>query len=60
MLTDIQVYNNLLSPEEKAVSDTLMQEITTHLTDATSKVWHGHPVRFLDGNPVVGYSKQKK
>jgi hypothetical protein len=28
-------------------------------TDAESKIWHAHPVWFLDGNPVVGYSKQK-
>jgi hypothetical protein len=29
------------------------------LTEAESKVWHAHPVWFLDGNPIVGYSKQK-
>lgn len=29
------------------------------LPEAESKVWHAHPVWFLDGNPVVGYSKQK-
>jgi hypothetical protein len=26
---------------------------------AENKVWHAHPVWFLDGNPIVGYSKQK-
>ena len=26
---------------------------------AENKIWHAHPVWFLDGNPVVGYSKQK-
>jgi hypothetical protein len=30
------------------------------LTGAENKIWHSHPVWFLDGNPVVGYSKQKK
>ena len=24
-----------------------------------SKIWHGHPVWFLDGNPIVGYSPRK-
>ena len=24
-----------------------------------SKIWHRHPVWFLDGNPTVGYSKLK-
>ncbi|MCB0817993.1 MAG: DUF1801 domain-containing protein, partial [Flavobacteriales bacterium] len=23
------------------------------------KVWHGHPVWFIEGNPIVGYSRQK-
>lgn len=23
-------------------------------------MWHGHPVWFLDGNPIVGYSRQKR
>jgi hypothetical protein len=27
---------------------------------ATSKVWHGSPVWFLDDNPVVGYSIKAK
>lgn len=30
------------------------------LTEAESKVWHKHPVWFLEGNPIVGYSKEKK
>jgi hypothetical protein len=30
------------------------------LTEAENKIWHAHPVWFLDGNPIVGYSKQKK
>ena len=59
-LTNIQTYNNLLSPDEKAICDSLMHTINTSLTDAESKIRHGHPVWFLAGNPVVGYSKQKK
>jgi hypothetical protein len=30
------------------------------LTHAECKIWHAHPVWFLNDNPVVGYSKQKK
>jgi Domain of unknown function (DU1801) len=29
------------------------------LPEAENKIWHAHPVWFLDGNPVVGYSKMK-
>lgn len=25
-----------------------------------SKIWHAHPVWFIDGNPIVGYSIQKR
>lgn len=33
--------------------------IDAGLPKAESKVWHAHPVWFLDGNPIVGFSKQK-
>lgn len=56
---DIQAYNNTLSRTDRAISDTLAQEIDSGLPEAESKIWHGHPVWFLDGNPIVGYSKLK-
>jgi hypothetical protein len=33
--------------------------IESNLIGTESKVWHGHPVWFLNGNPIVGYSKLK-
>lgn len=57
---EIQLYNNKLSSEDRLVCDQLMQIIDNQMPEAESKIWHGHPVRFLDGNPIVGYSKQKK
>ena len=57
--TDIQIYNNALWISDKEVCDRLAHIIDSNLTGAENKVWHGHPVWFLDGNPVVGYSKQK-
>lgn len=56
----ITAYNDLLIDEEKAVCVFLMNEINAALSQAESKVWHSHPVWFLNGNPVVGYSKRKK
>jgi hypothetical protein len=38
----------------------LAATIHSELTEAERKIWHAHPVWFLDGNPIVGYSKQKK
>lgn len=56
---DILDYNAKLSGEEKAVCDLLAREISNHLPGAENKIWHAHPVWFLDGNPITGYSKEK-
>jgi hypothetical protein len=56
----ITAYNDLLSDDEKAICVFLMNEINAALSESESKVWHSHPVWFLHGNPVVGYSKRKK
>lgn len=57
---DIQAYNNKLSSGDKAICDVLFQEINKHLPKAENKIWHAHPVWFIDGNPIVGYSKEKR
>lgn len=59
MNTDIQKYNNSLSKSDKEICDLLMHEINKNLPTSESKIWHAHPVWFLNGNPVVGYSKLK-
>jgi len=56
---DIRAYNELQLPDDKAICDILATEISRHLEEAENKIWHRHPVWFLDGNPIVGYSKQK-
>ncbi|MGV3458903.1 MAG: DUF1801 domain-containing protein [Flavobacterium sp.] len=57
---DIIEYNNLQTADDKAICELLLTEITAQLPGAENKMWHGHPVWFLEGNPIVGYSKQKK
>jgi Domain of unknown function (DU1801) len=59
MNPDIATYNATQSPADKAICDLLAREICNHLPEAENKIWHAHPVWFLDGNPVVGYSKLK-
>ena len=59
MIKEIQAYNNAQTGEEKAICNLLSQEITRNLPEAENKIWHAHPVWFLDGNPIVGYSKLK-
>lgn len=52
-------YNAALEPSDRAVADLLAGTIDRHLSEAENKIWHAHPVWFLDGNPIVGYSKLK-
>ncbi len=56
----IKAYNNQQTATDKEICDLLAQTIDNELTEAENKIWHSHPVWFLDGNPIVGYSKQKK
>jgi uncharacterized protein YdhG (YjbR/CyaY superfamily) len=60
MNIDIQAYNNSQSAEDKLICDVLAEQINLHLPETENKIWHAHPVWFLEGNPIVGYSKQKK
>lgn len=59
MNAEIQRYNDALEPKFKEIGDNLATAITRNLPAAECKIWHAHPVWFLDGNPIVGYSKQK-
>jgi hypothetical protein len=59
MNQDIINYNSALSEKEQEVCAKLMELIGHHLAEAACKIWHKHPVWFLDGNPVLGYSKIK-
>ena len=59
MNTSIQAYNNKQTPVDKEICDLLATTIDNELTEAKCKIWHAHPVWFLDDNPIVGYSKQK-
>lgn len=52
-------YNRKQSPGDRQTCELLAHEIEVALPEAENKVWHAHPVWFLDGNPVVGYSKLK-
>lgn len=59
MHPDIKTYNAQQDAAHREVCDLLAQEIDKALPKAESKIWHAHPVWFLDGNPIAGYSRQK-
>lgn len=59
MHPDTRKYNQAQAPADRAICRRLAQEIGRHLPEAENRIWHRHPVWFLDGNPIVGYSKLK-
>lgn len=59
MHPEIQQYNDNLTSEDKVICDILANLIDINLPEADSKIWHAHPVWFIEGNPITGYSKLK-
>lgn len=60
----IRAYNKAESTDDRRICDALARIIDQHLSPrrvpaAESKIWHRHPVWFIDGNPIVGYHKLK-
>ncbi|MDP1555754.1 MAG: DUF1801 domain-containing protein [Hyphomonas sp.] len=59
MHPEILKYNAQQDAGHREVCDLLAQEIDKALAKAESRIWHAHPVWFLEGNPIAGYSRQK-
>jgi hypothetical protein len=59
MHPEIREYNKAQAPKDREICQLLAKEIDRSLPEAENKIWHAHPVWFLDGNPIVGYSKLK-
>jgi len=59
MNRDIKAYHESLPADDQAVCSVLFHEICRNIPDAENKIWHRHPVWFLEANPIVGYSRLK-
>lgn len=59
MHSDTKKYDEAQASNDRAICQALAEEIDRGLPEAENKIWHGHPVWFLEGNPIVGYSKLK-
>lgn len=59
MDNEIEKYNAKQTDEDQMICTLLMDQINNSLTKSESKIWHGNPVWFIDGNPIAGYSKLK-
>lgn len=55
----IEAYNAAQVDGERQICESLMEIIDHGLSDSTRRIWHAHPVWFLNGNPIVGYGKLK-
>jgi len=56
---EIQEYNERQESRHREVCDFLAWEMDRFFQEAECRIWHAHPVWFLDGNPIAGYSKEK-
>ena len=56
---DIHAYNERLGDGWCAIGSKLARHLSRNLPNAESRIWHAHPVWFIDGNPVAGYAKLK-
>ncbi len=56
---EILAYNAAQSAGDRRICGILAEAIDRSLPGAESKIWHRHPVWFLDGNPIVGYHRLK-
>jgi hypothetical protein len=56
----IAAYSEAQPPAFRTICDVLRELIDSALPEASSKIWHGSPVWFIDDNPVVGYNATAK
>ena len=55
----IPEYNKAQKEDIKIICDFLELSINKSLKNNESKIWHGTPVWFINGNPIVSYSVRK-
>lgn len=55
-----QEYNASQTSPSKEICDVLLAAVDRNLPEGERKIWHGSPVWFLEGNPIVGYHVLKR
>jgi hypothetical protein len=53
-------YLNELNESDREICSRLTELIIDELSLAENKLWHGHPVWFINDNPITGFSIQNK
>ena len=57
--SEIDFYHQQHTDIDIDIFNVLEKTIAAALPKAVGKVWHGHPVWFIDDNPIVGYQAKK-
>lgn len=55
----INEYNKIQTKISKEICVFLESAIASTLKKSEAKIWHGTPVWFIEGNPIVSYSVRK-
>ena len=59
MREEIATYISHLDKNYEEIAHRLFEIIEGNLVYTENKIWHRHPVWFIDGNPIVGFDKLK-
>ena len=59
MNPDVKAFNESQLGDNIEICHQLASILDEQMPEAENKIWHRHPVWFLEGNPIVGYSKIK-
>lgn len=59
MNDEITAYNDQQTDDRRSICELLASEIQQNLPELENKLWHGGPVWFMHGNPIVGYDVLK-
>lgn len=59
MQPEIKSYYESFTEEEIEICNILHNLINAQFGKESGKIWHAHPVWFVEGNPIVGFSKLK-
>ena len=59
MNEEIKSYIEKQATRDQEICRRLFEIIDAEYFEIEKKIWHAHPVWFIDGNPIVGFSKLK-
>ncbi len=58
-MSGVEAFNAAVDPTRRTICDALKVQFDQQLGPESSRLFHGSPVWFAEGNPLVGYSLKK-